>query len=220
MAQINNPLNMDEDVYDSMPEGVCQEDYDTGYITCVFFTLPPFGGINTKNWFTRTNCKALVRTSKFAEPPCIYPYEMIYAIHETPFEQDLFCRILKKYNYLYEVMNNGEPGYYHIYWNLHFFKHNKFDTPGKRCRAEIEALFIKDLEQRKQIRKKYMLEKGCYVPESNRNPTCKSNMGVNFQICARCPLSRYYDRYKNGKCIRKLPKNKRKTPERRKKNKG
>lgn len=202
----------DYDVYDHMPENQDPNDYDEGICTICYVGLDQRKRtyLSLKLNLIKSNAYAFIITDYQSTPESISPFVVAYVIHKLPVEQELFLKLMSHVNISHYI--ETKPFHDHVWfdkgWYTKEYRKDKMNTPGKAYTAFVKCFDGEmDIEERKKLRIRFMTEQGCYHPISDTDPTCKTGGKYrNPMICTKCCISRWYDRYIRGKCIRKLDK--------------
>lgn len=194
------------EVYLPEPDEVIPDNFDSGYCTFIPCTFDvPVSSLNSA--LKNTNAYAYMVTNYEASETDDVPYVIVYIIHKTIPERDLFRTAVNKFC----TWGNVPPDmdqvvWFNKHWLLDTYKATRFDTPGKIYRGmlKLNMLNRNDNEEKQLVRLYFMQQYGCYDPiDPSKGLMCKSRKR-NEQICVKCCLSRYYSRYKNGKCVKKI----------------
>lgn len=199
------------DVYDSLDGLEPKEDYDKGYVICIFATISDVQSINIVNFLHRTNPYAYIPT-EYVLLDTGFPGAVCYAIYKTRFEY-ICAQVAIRYDdlqvktsILYEIMSNKKV-YFHKHWLLDSYDPNKF-TDEYKYKVACHSIPVKKMIGKKEflrLRRKQHKKKQCYIPVSKEDDTCNMKNLRNKQICARCGVSRYAGRYDiSGKCIHRV----------------
>lgn len=200
----------DFDLYDDQPTDN-PDDYVQGYCTICYVTMRERLQTHLQKCIEVSNAYAYIPTEYKSAPDVPAPYVVSYVIHKNPWDRLIFyhkyTKTIDKHLTLCQATIHGgleEQIWFHKAWILPQYHELTFKTPGHKYMHYINSLqkYITK-ETAVKLRMECMIEYGCYTPTGD-GYYCKGGIR-NWQICARCCLSHFYDRYFRGKCIDKLP---------------
>lgn len=196
------PNDFDRKVYDSPPDS--PEDYETGYLTIMYATMRKNLAYFLRRLVRSTNTYGYIISEYHASADAKTPYTVLYVIHKDWYEKLAFD-ILAKQRYKYEIDEYKEElVWFHKHWICGDYKKIEFPNPAWRYRWFAQRV-NETKNPPKELLIKYriecMTEYGCYEQANPDSYICRTRKR-NRQSCTKCLVSRYYDRYSSGKCIK------------------